>query len=56
MRMSAFTTNLTVFLLFFGVSTLEVIQTRNWPKAVFWALIGIVFLLADRFAIRTRVH
>ena len=40
-------TNLTVFLLFFGVATLEALQTRNWTKAVFWLAIGFVFLIAD---------
>jgi hypothetical protein len=38
--------NFTVFLLFFGVSTLEAFQTHNWLKAAFWLAIGIVFLLA----------
>jgi hypothetical protein len=41
-------TNFTIFLLFFGVAALEAFQTRNWPKAVFWLAIGIVFLMADR--------
>jgi len=40
-------TGFTVFLLFFGVATLEVIQTRNWLRVAFWILIGIVFLVAD---------
>jgi hypothetical protein len=40
-------TNVTVFLLFFGVSVLEAWQTRNWLKALFWLAIGVVFLLAD---------
>ena len=39
--------NLTVFLLFFGVSMLEAFQTRNWIKAGFWLAIGIVFLASD---------
>lgn len=39
--------NFTVFLLFFGVATLEAIQTANWAKTVFWVAIGIVFLVAD---------
>jgi hypothetical protein len=39
--------NVTVFLLFFGVATLETFQTRNWIKAIFWLAIGIVFLVAD---------
>jgi len=40
-------TNMTVFLLFFGIATLEAFQTRNWIKAAFWTAIGIVFLTAD---------
>ncbi len=40
-------TNVTIFLLFFGVATLEAFQTRNWLKALFWVAIGVVFLLAD---------
>ncbi len=42
-----FGANVTVFLLFFGVSVLEAFQTRNWLKALFWLAIGVVFLLAD---------
>lgn len=44
MRLGA---NFTVFLLFFGVATLEAFQTRNWLKAIFWLAIGVVFLVAD---------
>ena len=40
-------TNMTVFLLFFGIATLEAFQTRIWVKAAFWLAIGIVFLAAD---------
>jgi hypothetical protein len=40
-------TNFAVFLLFFGVAALEALQTHNWIKAVFWAAIGVVFLVAD---------
>jgi hypothetical protein len=40
-------TGFTVFVLFFGVATLEAFQTRNWLKAVFWLAIGIVFFAAD---------
>jgi len=42
-------TNFTIFLLFFGVATLEAFQTHNWIKAGFWVAIGVVFLLADNF-------
>ncbi len=40
-------TNFTVFILFFGVATLEAFQTRNWLKALFWLAIGLVFLIVD---------
>jgi hypothetical protein len=40
-------TNVTVFLLFFGLSLLEALETRNWLKAAFWVAIGLVFLRAD---------
>jgi hypothetical protein len=40
-------TNFAIFLLFFGVATLEAFQTRNWLKVMFWLAIGIVFLVAD---------
>jgi hypothetical protein len=39
-------TNFAIFLLFFGVATLEAFQTRHWAKAAFWLAIGIVFLVA----------
>ena len=39
--------NFAVFVLFFGVATLEAFQTKNWLKAAFWLAIGIVFLTAD---------
>lgn len=39
--------NFAIFLLFFGVATLEALQTRNWLKAALWLALGIVFLAAD---------
>ena len=39
--------NFAVFLLFFGVASLEAFETRHWLKAAFWLAIGLVFLLAD---------
>jgi hypothetical protein len=46
--------NFAVFLLFFGVASLEAIQTRNWLKALFWFAIGMVFLAADNRRRRTQ--
>jgi hypothetical protein len=42
-----FGTNFTIFLLFFGIATLEAFQTYNWLKAIFWVAIAIVFLYGD---------
>ena len=41
-------TNVTIFLLFFGLTLLEAFQTRDWLRAAFWLAIGLVFLTADR--------
>ena len=46
-------TNFIVFLLFFGVATLEAFQTRNWIKAAFWMAIGFAFLVADNLKKRS---
>ena len=48
MRKIRFGTNFTIFLLFFGVATLEALQTANWIRAAFWLAIGCVFLYMDR--------
>ena len=39
--------NFVVFLLFFGVATLEAFQRSDWLRAAFWLAIGISFLIAD---------
>jgi hypothetical protein len=39
--------NFAIFALFFGVATLEALQSQNWLKATFWLSIGVVFLWAD---------
>ena len=49
MKTINFGANFAVFVLFFGVGALEAFQTANWIKAVFWFVIGLVFLLADNF-------
>jgi hypothetical protein len=47
MRKIGIRSNFTIFLLFFGVATLEAFQTQNWIKAAFWVAIGLVFLMVD---------
>ena len=39
--------NLTVFLLFFGIATLEAFESGNWIRVFFWLAIGTLFLIAD---------
>ena len=48
MRKIRFGTNFTIFLLFFGVATLEALQTASWIRASFWLAIACVFLYMDR--------
>jgi hypothetical protein len=43
-------TNMTVFVLFFGLALLDALQTRIWLRIAFWLAIGAVFLLASRRA------
>ena len=40
--------NFTVFLLFFGISLLDAVRGGNWVRVLFWVVIGLGFLLADR--------
>ena len=47
MRKIRFGTNFTIFLLFFGLATLEAFQSANWIRAGFWIAIACVFLYAD---------
>ena len=42
-------TNFTIFLLFFGIAAMEALQSGSWLRSIFWAAIGIIFLLADNF-------
>jgi hypothetical protein len=47
MRKLKFGTNFAIFVIFFGIATLEAFQTHNWLRAAFWVLIAIIFLYAD---------
>jgi len=47
MKRIRLSTNFTVFLLFFGVATLEAVQSQNWLRVIFWVAIALVFLAAD---------
>ena len=45
-------TNMTIFLLFFSLSLLEAVGSRNWVLAALWFACGLLFLRADRRASR----
>ena len=47
MRQLRLGSNVTVFLLFFGIALLDAFQKGDWLRAMFWCGIGVVFLLAD---------
>ena len=40
-------TNITVFVLFFGLSLLEAFGSHNWIVAALWLVVGILFLRPD---------
>jgi hypothetical protein len=40
-------TSFVIFLLFFGIATLEGIRSKNWIAVGYWALIAITFLVLD---------
>ena len=37
----------TIFILFFGIATLDAFQTQDWSNIIFWVAIGSVFLVSD---------
>ena len=37
----------TVFVIFFGIATLDALSSRNWPRVAFWLAVAVVFLIAD---------
>jgi len=41
-------TNLTIFILFFGISVLDAIRGGHWLRILFWVVVAACFLLADR--------
>ena len=41
-------TNLTIFILFFGIALLDAIRGGHWLRILFWLGVGTLFFLADR--------
>lgn len=45
---------LTIFILFFGVATLEAITDGRWLRVAFWLVVGAAFMLLERWGHRGR--
>jgi len=46
---------ITIFLLFFGIATLDALTSRNWLRIVFWVAMGLGFALLDWWGHRRSV-
>jgi len=40
-------TNITVFIIFFGIALIEAIQKQNWLEAILFLALGLISLKAD---------
>jgi hypothetical protein len=40
-------TNITVFILFFGIALMEALREHNWLGAILFAALGVLSLRAD---------
>jgi hypothetical protein len=47
-------TNLTIFLLFFGIALLDAIRGGHWLRVAFWLAVGALFYVADRRQLANR--
>ena len=48
-------TNLTIFIVFFGIALLDAIQGSHWLRILFWLAVVAFFFLADRRQMSDRV-
>jgi hypothetical protein len=46
---------LTVFILFFGLATIEALTDGRWPRTLFWLGMAAAFALLDWWGQRRRV-
>ena len=46
---------LTIFIIFFGIATLDALTDGRWPRIAFWLAMGTLFALLDRWGQRKRV-
>jgi hypothetical protein len=48
MRRLPTSTNVAIFLIFFGIALLDAFGSHNWLEAAFWLAIGMLFVFANR--------
>ena len=46
---------ITMFLLFFGIATMDALTSRNWLRIVFWLAMGVAFATLDWWGQRRRI-
>jgi len=46
---------ITMFLLFFGIATMDALTSRNWLRIVFWIAMAIAFAALDYMGQRRRM-
>jgi len=46
---------ITMFLLFFGIATMDALTSRNWFRIVFWIAMAIAFAALDYMGQRRRM-
>ena len=47
---------LTIFLIFFGIATLDALSNGHWLRIAFWVAMGAAFLAFDWWESRRRDH
>jgi uncharacterized membrane protein len=45
MKKTLYDSSFAIFVLFFGLATLNAFQRRNWSRGAFWSVMAIVFLI-----------
>ena len=45
----------TMFLLFFGIATMDALTSQNWLRIAFWVLMGVAFAFLDWWGQRRRM-
>lgn len=46
---------LTIFVIFFGIATIDALTDGRWPRIVFWLGMGALFALMDWWGRRSRI-